>query len=133
MHPRLHRWRRDERGGTAVEFALISSVLVTLIMGIFNVGWAIYCGGDVRHGIERGSRIYITNPTATEQQVRDAVSANLGTVPISDVTLTITKPTVSGAQMAQLAWTYNYTVTIPFVPPVVFHLGSQILAPIRAT
>ena len=60
------RFRRSQGGAAAVEFALVCSVLFTLIIGIFNLGWALYCGSDVRHAIERGSRIYLTSPNATE-------------------------------------------------------------------
>jgi len=127
------RWRRDERGATAVEFSIIASLLFTLILGIFNTGWAIYCGSDVRHAIERGARVYIVKPTATDTELRAAIQSNLQTVPISDVAITVTKPSVSGANVAQIAWTYNYTISIPFVAPVVVHMGSQIVAPIRAS
>jgi Flp pilus assembly protein TadG len=131
--PTAATWSRDESGAAAVEFALISTVLITLIFGIFNTGWAIYCGADVRHAIERSARIYIAKPTATETELRTAIESHLMTVPLSDVALTVTKPTVSGAQVAQIAWTYNYTISIPFIPTVVVPLGSQIIAPIRQT
>ena len=126
------RFRRAESGAAAVEFSIIASLLFTLILGIFNTGWAIYCGSDVRHAIERGARIYIVKPAATDTEFRNAVASNLQTVPINDVAITVTKPSVSGAPVAQIAWTYNYTISIPFVAPIVVHMGSQIVAPIRS-
>ena len=124
--------RDDQSGAAAVEFAFISSILFTFILGIFWLGWGIYCGADVRHAIERGSRIYLSNRTATDQQFEDAVATNLFAARSVDITYTITKPTISGAQMAQIAWVYDYSLQIPFVPTVVLHMGSQIAAPISA-
>ncbi len=125
------RFRNDRRGATAVEFSFILPILLTFILGIFQLGWGIYCGNDVRHAIERAARIYISNPTATDQEFLSAVTTNLNAVSISAVAITVTKPTSAGAQMAQIAWTYNYGLHIPFVPTMTLNLGSQILVPVR--
>lgn len=127
------RFARSRFGGTAVEFALVSSVLFTAIYGIFNTGWGLYCAADVRHAVERGARLYISNPTATTDEVRAAINANLKTVPANQVTITITKPTIGGSVVAQVAWTYGYTVQIPFIPAITVQSGSQVIAPIRPT
>ncbi len=119
-----------EGGAAAVEFAVLSSVFISFILGIFWLGWGLYCGSDARHAIERASRIYLSNPQATDQQLEAAVGANLGVAHLSDIGFTITKPVISGAQVAQIAWTYNYTVQVPFMQPLVLNMGSQIVAPI---
>lgn len=125
-------WRRlDSSGATAVEFAMILPILVTFIYGIFQLGWAIFCGNDVRHAIERAARIYIQTPTATDQQFISAVTSNLTTVNINAVGITVTKPTAAGAQMAQITWTYTYAVAIPFVPTMNLDFGSHIVVPVR--
>ena len=130
---RDRRWSAGlahEGGAAAIEFAIVSSVFISLVLGIFWLGWGLYCGSDVRHGVERASRIYLSNPQATDQQFETAVGANLGVAHLSDVGFSITKPVISGAQVAQIAWTYNYTVQIPFMQPIVLNMGSQIVAPI---
>ncbi len=129
--PFARRFGTDCRGATAVEFSFILPVLLTFILGIFQLGWGIFCGNDVRHAIERAARIYISNPSATDQQFLSAVTSNLTTVNISTVAITVTKPTSAGAQMANIAWTYNYGLHIPFVPTMTLNLGSHILVPVR--
>jgi Flp pilus assembly protein TadG len=126
-------WLRDRSGAAAVETAFVLPVATLFLMGIFWLGWGVYCGGDVRHAIERASRLYLITPTTTDTQFRSAVASNLLTVPINNVTITITKPTVSGATMAQIAWTYRYTINIPLASPITLNFDSQILAPIRST
>jgi Flp pilus assembly protein TadG len=133
---RLSRLRgalADRSGATAVETAFVFPAAAMFLLGIFWLGWGIYCGGDVRHAIERASRLYLVTPTTTDAAFRSQVSSNLQTVPISDVNITITKPTVGGATMAQIAWTYSYTLTIPFVSPITLNFNSQILAPVRSS
>ena len=121
---------RDEGGAAAVEFAIVSALFITFVLGIFWLCWGLYCGADVRHGIERASRIYLTNPGATDTQFETAVGANLGVARLGDIGFTITKPVVSGVQVAQIAWTYSYVVSVPFMSPLTLQMGSQIVAPI---
>ncbi|HEX7761000.1 MAG TPA: TadE/TadG family type IV pilus assembly protein [Caulobacteraceae bacterium] len=129
---RAFAWRRlDSSGATAVEFAIILPILSTFIYGIFQLGWGIFCGNDVRHAIERAARIYITTPTATDTQFTSAVTSNLTTVDIHSVGITVTKPTAAGAQMAQITWTYTYPLVIPFVPTMTLNFGSHIVVPVR--
>ncbi|MGA0599615.1 TadE/TadG family type IV pilus assembly protein [Caulobacter sp. KR2-114] len=129
----IRTWAHDRSGAAALETALVMPMFLTFVLGVFWLGWGLYCGADVRHAIERAARLYLTTPATTDTQFRSAVAANLTTVSISDVTLTVTKPTVSGATMAQIAWTYSYTLHIPFVSPVLLNFNSQIVAPVRPT
>ena len=130
-HRRTGQVLADQSGATAVEFAIVSSVFTSFVLGLFWLGWGLYCGSDVRHAIERASRIYLSNPQATDQQFETAVSSNLQVTHLSDIGFTITKPSISGASVAQIGWTYNYSVQVPFLQPIVLNLGSQIVAPIR--
>jgi Flp pilus assembly protein TadG len=129
----IRRWLGDRSGATAVETALVLPVFLTFVLGVFWLGWGIYCGSDVRHAIERAGRLYLSAPTTTDDQFRTAVAANLATVSMNDIAVTVTKTTVSGATMAQIAWTYRYTIQVPFVAPVTLNFDSQIVAPVRST
>ena len=126
----LGLWRRNESGAAAVEFAIVASVFITMVLGAFWMGWGLYCGADVRHGIERASRIFLSTPSATDDQFEQAVAANLQVTHLSDITFSISRPTISSAQVAQIAWNYDYTVQIPLMQPLVLHMGSQITEPI---
>jgi len=128
----VRRFLADRGGGAAVESAIALPVAFVFILGIFQLGWGIYCGSDVRHAIERAARVYIVTPTTTDQAFQSAVAANLMAARMADVTLSITKSTSSGTQVAQIAWTYRYTLQIPFVSPIVLNFDSQIIAPIRS-
>lgn len=45
-----------ERGAALVEFALVASLLVLLVLGIVEFGWKFGQFNDVRHGAREGAR-----------------------------------------------------------------------------
>lgn len=127
----LRQFLAERGGAAAVEAAITLPIATLFIFGIFQLGWAIYLGGDVRHAIERASRLYLSNASTTDTAFRSQVQSNLTAASINDVGLTITRPVSGGATMAQIAWTYSYTIQIPFISPTTFHFDSQIVTPVR--
>jgi Flp pilus assembly protein TadG len=127
----LRRFLAARGGAAAVEAAFALPIATIFIFGIFQVGWAIYLGGDVRHAIERASRLYLSNASTTDTAFRSQVQSNLTAARMSDIGLTVTKPVSGGVTMAQIAWTYRYTIQIPFMSPQTFNFDSQIVTPVR--
>ncbi len=71
--PILRRIRRDRRGVTAVEFALIALPLFTMIMGTLDLGYQVYLRSVTSGALERASRAGVVgNRTRTqlEAQIR---------------------------------------------------------------
>jgi Flp pilus assembly protein TadG len=129
------RLRRSRSGAAAVEFALICSLFFSIVLGIFNLGWALYCGADVRHAIERASRIYLATPNATDSQFRSRAASYLEVTNVSAVGTTITRESVAGgrASVVRITWTYTYGLSIPFVQASTFNFGGQVVVPLAAT
>lgn len=50
------RLARDERGSPAVEFALIAPVLILLLLGIVQFGFAFYTYNEMMNGAREGAR-----------------------------------------------------------------------------
>jgi len=126
---RLKRLLPSDHGGAAVEFALILPVLATFVFGIWFTGWALFCGSEVRHAVELGSRIYITNPTATSSDLQTAVTSHLADVSISDVTLNSSTVTVGSASSQHITYSYQATAPIPFIPDVTFNFSGSVDVP----
>jgi Flp pilus assembly protein TadG len=90
--------RRDQHGAAALEFALIVPLLVMVVFGIVDFGWAINRDTQVNNAAREGAREGSLNGdrAAIEATVRNALSAvePVGTSP-SAITVTVTcrKPT----------------------------------------
>ncbi|WP_164879519.1 TadE/TadG family type IV pilus assembly protein [Afifella aestuarii] len=73
---RCSRWRRDEDGATAVEFALIAPVLIFLMMGIVELGLYLSAESVLEHASYTATRLGRTgyndkdNKLTREQTIR---------------------------------------------------------------
>lgn len=123
---------RCESGATAVELALVLPLFVALVFGIFNFGWALYCGGEVRNAVEQSSRLLLEDPSLTLDELRTAVAGKLHGATIDQVTLSRTTETVGGStQVARISWTYSYVVDTPFLSQQILSFDSSIVTPLR--
>jgi len=126
------RRRGWNSGTTAVETALILPVFVTFIFGTLNLGWALYCGAEVRHAVERSSRLLIVDPTTPADTILTNVKSQLSAATPSAVSLTKTTQSLgSGGGIAKLNWSYAYTLSSPFMKTVTFNFDSVTVVPLR--
>jgi Flp pilus assembly protein TadG len=57
------RFGRDERGATAVEFAMVAPFLIALFFGIFEFGRALWIQGILDYAVEQAARCEAINTT----------------------------------------------------------------------
>jgi len=88
-----NRRLRDQRGAAVVEFALIVPILVMLVFGIVDFGWAMNRDTLVNNAAREGAREGSLNPVQADvvASVRNSLSTlePLGTTP-SRITVTVT-------------------------------------------
>jgi Flp pilus assembly protein TadG len=129
----FRRFAAAQSGSAVVEFALLFPVLTMVIFGAWYTGWAINCGGEVRHAVELGSRIYITNPGATKSDLQTAVASHLISVPISAVTLDAAQQTIGTATSEHITWSYQTSAPIPFIPAAGYNLAGSYDVPLATS
>jgi Flp pilus assembly protein TadG len=121
-----------DSGAAAVELALILPIFLTFVFGIFNLGWALYCGAEVRHAVERSSRLLIKDPTTSAAVILTDVKSQLSSANPAAVSLTKdTESLGAGGGIAKLNWSYAYTLTSPFIKTTTFHFDSVTVVPLR--
>jgi Flp pilus assembly protein TadG len=79
--------RRDASGQTLVEFALIVPIFILMLMGIFDVGRAVYASSTINNAAHEAVRLAIVDQNTAD--VRDrAISQAVGVnVAPADVTV----------------------------------------------
>jgi len=113
---------RDEAGQTAVEFALITPLLVVLLLAIIQFGIAFHNYVTITDAARAGARQAIVarfasgNFTAATQTVKDAASSLDQTLLSKPGAIAITAPggMVAGSQVT-VTVNYPYTIDIPLL------------------
>ena len=108
----------DNRGGAALEFALVLPALTVFVFGVWYMGWAVNLGSEVGHAVEQGARIYISNPNASSDDLKTAVSSHLMDVPIDSITLNVSQSTIGLATSEHVTWSFQTTAPIPLISAI---------------
>lgn len=121
------RRARGDRGAAAVEFAIVASLLILLLFGIFDTGMFINANAVVANAVRDGARA--AGLGASETSVRAKVTSGVQGVPgyraafLQSITMTCTNPTggatlctapnIRGGSVVVTA-TYTYDWLTPF-------------------
>jgi Flp pilus assembly protein TadG len=73
---------RADRGGAAIEFAIVAPVLFLIVLGMVDFGRLFYVTQGLQYATQRAARYYTLNPTAETSvvttQLTQAMVGNLG-------------------------------------------------------
>jgi Flp pilus assembly protein TadG len=106
---RSGRDRPDERGASAVEFAIIAILLFTLLFGIIEAGWAFSQQLEIRHGAREGARLVAVDFPGGDTAVVDEVCDRMNFS--GDVAATTVRITLDGSAIGDSA---RVTVSSPY-------------------
>lgn len=124
----LRRLRRSERASSAVEFALVAPVIVSMLFGAFEFGRALWTQALLNYAVEEASRCASVNTTtcATSSDTQ-TVAAN-ATAPLNLPTSTFTVTSTSCGNKVTASYAFNFIA--PNLFPYSLTLTSQSCYPI---
>jgi Flp pilus assembly protein TadG len=109
--PRTTERNARDAGAAMVEFALVVTMLVTLLLGIVEVGRAYSASTQLTGAVREGARAAALGGTTA--QATAAVQAAAPGFTVSAVS--VTGCPVGGGGNATVTATYNFTYSIPLV------------------
>jgi len=80
-----HLLRHNQIGTAAVEFALITPVLLIIIMGVIDVGMAMFQKMELNGAVRSGAQLALIDSSDTSAIVNAVVDASGNTITSSDV------------------------------------------------
>jgi len=146
MNRLLRVVRRPSRGQTLVEVALILPIFILLLMGIFDLGRAVYAGSTIENAAREAVREAIVNQTCADVgTVADAHAVSLGIAwnagvgtPCTDaeneISILFLDAALDGTACAvpyqvgcyaQVTITYTYTAATPIIGNLVGAIDMQ--------
>src|SRR5438128_475649 len=106
--------RGDSQGVTLVEFALVVPLLLVVMFGTFDLGWAVFANNAVSLGAREGARKGIAC-SSCDSDIRQRVKDTTTGLGLQDSNITISRHTDSGTPYLTVTVTYAYTPTTPFL------------------
>jgi Flp pilus assembly pilin Flp len=95
IFPMLRRVRKDEDGATILEFALIAPVFLFMLLGTFEIGYAIYMrsalNGAIQHAARDATLQEASDPAVrrqTDDEVRNILKSINGSLTDADIKIT---------------------------------------------
>ncbi|CAN7359771.1 pilus assembly protein [Phenylobacterium sp. LjRoot225] len=105
---------KDESGGSAIEFALLSPLLILVVVGTIQVGWILHCAASVRWALEASARTLLFDPNQTADQLRSAMLTKLsGLADARELAVTLTRD--SAARTVVVQTRYDAPLSLPLV------------------
>ena len=121
------RKRRSREGQALVEFALLGTVLITLVLGIFDFGRAYYTQVQIKNVLGDAGYYAIQHPKATQSDISAVIKSQLTTLDSSAFTITVSCPTSSTKQIRVV---YQYSFIFSWiVPNAKVSLGDETSVP----
>jgi Flp pilus assembly protein TadG len=125
---------RDQRGASAVEFALVAPLIFMLIFGIIGFGMAFMQLQTIRGSVREGARIAAVGASVSQVQQKVA-DASTGIVPAGQVSVSpcpghdTTVDTTASFDTGLLNGGNGIVVTIPLLPDI--HISPVVTAQFR--
>jgi len=125
MQPSAVRGKRHgQLGDGLVEFALILPVLMLFIMGILDLGRAVYAYNVVANCAREGARYGLTSPTDDAGMVSVSTSAAVG-LDHTQMTVTVTHPTTDSIRVVVR---YTFHLVTPLVAEALSGRSTLVLS-----
>lgn len=121
------KFRKDQGGASALEFALVFPVFASMMFGTIQVGLAYYYAGSVQYVLERTARTrMVTSMSASQLQA--AFNTQLANYTTQSVTLNYSVDSSGDVPIATFSANYAHTFVIPFVPSfsVTFPVATKV-------
>jgi Flp pilus assembly protein TadG len=111
---RRKRLLSDSSGATAVEFALVATPLLLLILGVLDFGRLYWSRNQLEFAAEEAGRYAMANHSATMTEITNYAKSRLAGLDPSAVTATAATDTADGITFVTVALSYQFQF-IPFV------------------
>lgn len=102
-------WRRED-GASAVEFAIVSSILFFLLLAILQIGWALQVRNHLAQAADRGVRYIVLNPTASDSTIQTYVRNLVPDYPAQNLTVTSATEVAGTISYKVIRVSYSFTL-----------------------
>ena len=130
MRRNLRGWLAETGGASALEFAILLPVFVTLVFGTMRVGLLFFQAGTVQQALEETARELMVDDTLSEAQLQLSIEARLEELISIPVDVTYSVVPVGEVSIMRITAAFSVDLIIPFVPTVSVPMDVQTVVPL---
>jgi Flp pilus assembly protein TadG len=108
--------RHNEDGAAAVEFAIVSSVLIVLCLGIMQFGMALQVRNEMARAADKAVRVVMLNPDLSDADFKAEVYKALPHYSKERLSLETGQTTIDATEFRTLEVGYALGVFVPGLP-----------------
>lgn len=127
LHHMIDRFRRNDDGVAAIEFALISTVFLAFLAGICAIGLYMLTWNRLQYGTEMAARHAAVHEDASVNDLEDIITESLSLVTSQTDTLVVStdETTSNGITFTEVTASYPLDWNFPFIPEELSNLTLQ--------
>ncbi len=125
----IRSFHGDVRGASAVEFAIMGSVMAGLMIGFFDVAFGMYVTNSFNHAVNAAAREVYVDPARAPEAIKADVESRLSRFH-SPIETVVTTETVGSVEFRVIEVTMSYSYKSPFLSKFPMNLAAEGRAPI---
>ena len=118
----LRRFGQCRAGSTAIEFAIVSLLMVLMAFAVIDFGRALYVRHKISYASDVASRMLLMNPAASNGAVDGAVRAAFDGADPERLQVTVVSSTVSGVAYRDFTVIFPLQLRIPGMTATILDL-----------
>ncbi len=123
---------RNQSGMGAVEFALITPILLTFIIGIAQLGILYFANAGLKSAVGEGARLATITPRPTREVIISRITdSRFGLDPAKITSLTVNPTSLNGRDYYDIRMTYQAELDFVFFETAPVSLAERRLVPIQ--
>jgi Flp pilus assembly protein TadG len=122
---------RCRGGATAVEFAFVGPVFLIMVLGIVELGRAMWIKNTLQFAVEETSRYAMMNPSAGTSTLETYAGTKIvGSTVLTSGNFSASTETVSGTTYVIITGSYAFESLVPLVPIPAVTLSARSRVPV---
>ncbi len=116
------KFKNDETGTTAIEFAFVGTIFLVLVLSVIEMGRYFFTWNSLQYAIEQAARYALVNEDVATSVVEDFVVSQMPSflVDPDSLTIQINYTNSSDVDFIELSGTYDYNIFSPVLPGGLF-------------
>lgn len=128
--PRLRAILRDRAGGSALEFALVATPFVLVLLGTFEFARLVFYQNALSNATTAAARLLLLDATATPQTLKQFMSARILNVDPVRLAVAFSDSSDGGVTYRTIATTYRFEFIVPTLFDFDITLGNDTMVPL---